>query len=219
MSRHGEPHLLRDVLDCLISVCLALNFPKYLLTHLDTLFNMEVPAYSFGIRARRHTRNSFGLFWCELSHINQPCLFSSLCGLYDPSLLSSTHSQPHIRRSEDSHNCVLDRIPVRESNMVLGSYLYYLKGFALRYFNVLFCPAFVLIPLSPSVSGREVGKIVLVFSLAILEVHNYSKLIMLSSWLFDRLYLHSISDAKPAISIWYFQARPAGKRRRARWPT
>ncbi|KAF1983321.1 hypothetical protein K402DRAFT_361410 [Aulographum hederae CBS 113979] len=38
-------------------------------------------------------------------------------------------------------------------------------GFALRYINVLFCPAFVLIPLSPSISGVEIGKIIGVFVL------------------------------------------------------
>jgi hypothetical protein len=43
-------------------------------------------------------------------------------------------------------------------------------GFALRYINVLFCPAFVLIPLSPSVSGREVGKIVAVFSACLFQL-------------------------------------------------
>ncbi|RDI78758.1 hypothetical protein Vi05172_g11265 [Venturia inaequalis] len=47
-------------------------------------------------------------------------------------------------------------------------------GFALRYINVLFCPAFVLIPLSPSVSGREVGKIVAVFIFGYLIVFAFT---------------------------------------------
>jgi hypothetical protein len=36
-------------------------------------------------------------------------------------------------------------------------------GFSLRYINVLFCPAFILIPLGPQISAREVGKIVVVY--------------------------------------------------------
>lgn len=36
-------------------------------------------------------------------------------------------------------------------------------GFALRYINVFFTPSFVLLPLSPPVSGVEVGKIIAVF--------------------------------------------------------
>ena len=36
-------------------------------------------------------------------------------------------------------------------------------GFALKYINVLFCPAFVLMPLGPTIGGREVGKIVGVY--------------------------------------------------------
>ncbi|KAI5246694.1 hypothetical protein E4T42_06310 [Aureobasidium subglaciale] len=36
-------------------------------------------------------------------------------------------------------------------------------GFALRYINIFFCPAFVTLPLSPSISGIEVAKIVAVF--------------------------------------------------------
>ncbi|PNS16351.1 hypothetical protein CAC42_6458 [Sphaceloma murrayae] len=36
-------------------------------------------------------------------------------------------------------------------------------GFALRYINLFFCPAFVTLPLSPDISGAEVGKIVAVF--------------------------------------------------------
>lgn len=38
-------------------------------------------------------------------------------------------------------------------------------GFALRYINVFFTPSFVLLPLSPHVSGVEVGKIIGVFVL------------------------------------------------------
>ena len=37
-------------------------------------------------------------------------------------------------------------------------------GFALRYINIFFCPAFVTLPLSPSISGVEVAKIIAVFS-------------------------------------------------------
>lgn len=37
-------------------------------------------------------------------------------------------------------------------------------GFALRYINLFFCPAFVTLPLSPSISGVEVAKIIAVFS-------------------------------------------------------
>ncbi|KAK5146489.1 hypothetical protein LTR04_001038 [Oleoguttula sp. CCFEE 6159] len=36
-------------------------------------------------------------------------------------------------------------------------------GFALRYINIFFCPSFVLLPLSPPISGVEVGKIIAVF--------------------------------------------------------
>ena len=36
-------------------------------------------------------------------------------------------------------------------------------GFALRYINIFFTPSFVLLPLSPSISGTEVGKIIAVF--------------------------------------------------------
>jgi len=36
-------------------------------------------------------------------------------------------------------------------------------GFALRYINLFFCPAFVNLPLSPAISGIEVGKIIAVF--------------------------------------------------------
>ncbi|KAG8631756.1 hypothetical protein KVT40_000896 [Elsinoe batatas] len=36
-------------------------------------------------------------------------------------------------------------------------------GFALRYINLFFCPAFVTLPLSPDISGAEVGKIIAVF--------------------------------------------------------
>lgn len=36
-------------------------------------------------------------------------------------------------------------------------------GFALRYINLFFCPAFVTLPLSPSISGVEVAKIIAVF--------------------------------------------------------
>ncbi|TKA70370.1 hypothetical protein B0A49_04734 [Cryomyces minteri] len=36
-------------------------------------------------------------------------------------------------------------------------------GFALRYINIFFCPSFVLLPLSPAISGVEVGKIIAVF--------------------------------------------------------
>lgn len=35
-------------------------------------------------------------------------------------------------------------------------------GFALRWINIFFCPSFVLLPLSPPVSGVEVGKIIAV---------------------------------------------------------
>jgi hypothetical protein len=48
------------------------------------------------------------------------------------------------------------------------SFLYcsdsYQCGFALRYINIFFCPAFVTLPLSPSISGVEVAKIIAVFS-------------------------------------------------------
>jgi hypothetical protein len=37
-------------------------------------------------------------------------------------------------------------------------------GFALRYINIFFTPSFVLLPLSPPISGIEVGKIIAVFS-------------------------------------------------------
>jgi hypothetical protein len=37
-------------------------------------------------------------------------------------------------------------------------------GFALRYINLFFTPSFVLLPLSPPISGVEVGKIIAVFS-------------------------------------------------------
>lgn len=36
-------------------------------------------------------------------------------------------------------------------------------GFALKYINLYFVPPFVLLPLSPSISAAEVGKIVAVF--------------------------------------------------------
>lgn len=36
-------------------------------------------------------------------------------------------------------------------------------GFALRYINLFFCPAFVTLPLSPSIGGVEVAKIIAVF--------------------------------------------------------
>ncbi|TKX20388.1 putative LrgB-like family protein [Elsinoe australis] len=36
-------------------------------------------------------------------------------------------------------------------------------GFGLRYINLFFCPAFVTLPLSPDISGAEVGKIIAVF--------------------------------------------------------
>jgi putative effector of murein hydrolase len=36
-------------------------------------------------------------------------------------------------------------------------------GFALRYINIFFTPSFVLLPLSPPISGVEVGKIIAVF--------------------------------------------------------
>jgi hypothetical protein len=37
-------------------------------------------------------------------------------------------------------------------------------GFALRYINIFFTPSFVLLPLSPPISGIEVGKVIAVFS-------------------------------------------------------
>jgi hypothetical protein len=36
-------------------------------------------------------------------------------------------------------------------------------GFALRYINIFFTPSFVLLPLSPPISGIEVAKIIAVF--------------------------------------------------------
>ncbi|KIW06037.1 hypothetical protein, variant [Verruconis gallopava] len=47
-------------------------------------------------------------------------------------------------------------------------------GFALRYINVLFCPAFVLIPLGPTISGREIGKIVAVYLIGYLVVFTFT---------------------------------------------
>lgn len=46
-------------------------------------------------------------------------------------------------------------------------------GFALRYINLFFCPAFVTLPLSPSISGVEVGKIIAVFSQSSLQSLSY----------------------------------------------
>jgi len=43
-------------------------------------------------------------------------------------------------------------------------------GFSLRWINVLFCPAFVLMPLGPSISGLEVGKIIAVLILGYVAV-------------------------------------------------
>jgi hypothetical protein len=46
----------------------------------------------------------------------------------------------------------------------LGFFVDRLKaGFALRYINIFFTPSFVLLPLSPPISGIEVGKIIVVF--------------------------------------------------------
>lgn len=38
-------------------------------------------------------------------------------------------------------------------------------GFTLRYINIFFCPSFILLPLSPAVSGVNVAKIIAVFSM------------------------------------------------------
>ncbi|KAL2064074.1 hypothetical protein VTL71DRAFT_4568 [Oculimacula yallundae] len=43
-------------------------------------------------------------------------------------------------------------------------------GFALRYLNIFFTPSFILLPLSPSISGVEVGKIIAVFLIGFVVV-------------------------------------------------
>jgi putative effector of murein hydrolase LrgA (UPF0299 family) len=47
-------------------------------------------------------------------------------------------------------------------------------GFALRYINVLFCPAFVLMPLGPKIGGKEVGKIVAVYLIGYVVVFTFT---------------------------------------------
>ncbi|THZ81801.1 hypothetical protein D6C84_06323 [Aureobasidium pullulans] len=47
-------------------------------------------------------------------------------------------------------------------------------GFALRYINIFFCPAFVTLPLSPSISGVEVAKIIAVFIIGYVAVFAFT---------------------------------------------
>ncbi|KAH0379490.1 hypothetical protein KCU92_g8158, partial [Aureobasidium melanogenum] len=47
-------------------------------------------------------------------------------------------------------------------------------GFALRYINIFFCPAFVTLPLSPSISGVEVAKIIAVFIIGYVVVFAFT---------------------------------------------
>ena len=54
-------------------------------------------------------------------------------------------------------------IPVSQSSLSVVRDLTGKCGFALRYINLFFCPAFVTLPLSPSISGVEVAKIIAVF--------------------------------------------------------
>ncbi|KAF4636223.1 hypothetical protein G7Y89_g1878 [Cudoniella acicularis] len=50
-------------------------------------------------------------------------------------------------------------------------------GWALRYINIFFTPSFVLLPLSPSISGVEVGKIIAVFLIGFFVV------VAITAWL------------------------------------
>ncbi|GAB7354264.1 hypothetical protein MBLNU459_g4796t1 [Dothideomycetes sp. NU459] len=47
-------------------------------------------------------------------------------------------------------------------------------GFALRYINLFFCPAFVTLPLSPAISGIEVAKIIAVFIIGYVVVFAFT---------------------------------------------
>lgn len=47
-------------------------------------------------------------------------------------------------------------------------------GFALRYINLFFCPAFVTLPLSPAISGIEVAKIIAVFIIGYVLVFAFT---------------------------------------------
>ncbi|KAF1344129.1 hypothetical protein BDV97DRAFT_403077 [Delphinella strobiligena] len=47
-------------------------------------------------------------------------------------------------------------------------------GFALRYINLFFCPAFVTLPLSPSIGGVEVAKIIAVFIVGYVVVFAFT---------------------------------------------
>ncbi|KAL1302010.1 hypothetical protein AAFC00_002461 [Neodothiora populina] len=47
-------------------------------------------------------------------------------------------------------------------------------GFALRYINLFFCPAFVTLPLSPSIGGIEVAKIIAVFIIGYVVVFVFT---------------------------------------------
>ncbi|KAH0287195.1 hypothetical protein KCU62_g6089, partial [Aureobasidium sp. EXF-3399] len=47
-------------------------------------------------------------------------------------------------------------------------------GFALRYINIFFCPAFVTLPLSPAISGVEVAKIIAVFIIGYVAVFAFT---------------------------------------------
>jgi hypothetical protein len=82
----------------------------------------------------------------------------------------------------------------------------YQCGFALRYINIFFCPAFVTLPLSPSISGVEVAKIIAVFSQRPLSHSVQFLLTSYSHWICCGFCFHSIYGSRSSASSRHIQA-------------
>lgn len=149
------------------------------------------------------------LLWRPFSDIVELCVLPSFCGLHDRSVSHIGPAPRCTRRSQNKTDCCLDRDSGECAPVILFSSDShpYQCGFALRYINIFFCPAFVTLPLSPSISGVEVAKIIAVFSQCSPHHFVHLPLTFCSHWICRSLCFYSIHGSGTSARSGHIQAR------------